>query len=369
MYARFPPCQRLPCTPKKLDQGAELRPPKFELCLTYPMPIISSQSTSEMRQSDKEKILFEVKTFFDKMHNCNMPQTGLTIETDALDINICSSIDDIIRHLVCKVDLDKRPIDASVEGMTCNNDSPVSFDDLLCTANSEALSSKNAQSDIPYDSALVKQEKSSIDLPTLEHMFIENVKYIEEKIANQLFSPIKIGRTEPRFHTFIQLDSGASTNLMGMEMARHLNDNNLVNFVYPSSKTILTDVQHNEIAQPLKPINVTLLFDKTTIEMPFHILRDLEYPLLGLTTMIDNKMSIINEEKESYLTIGNVTQPKSIIRTVRNIENELKILGDTMLHPGINLVKCSTQIPSGELHISDNKEWLDTCLHITNQSA
>ena len=108
------------------------------------MPIISSQSTSELRQSDKEKILFEVKTFFDKMHNCNMPQKGLTIVTDALDtVNICSSIDDIIRHLVCKVDLDKRPIDASVEGMTCNNYLPVSSDNSLCTANSEALSSEN----------------------------------------------------------------------------------------------------------------------------------------------------------------------------------------------------------------------------------
>jgi len=336
------------------------------------MPIISSQITMIKNISDKDKILSEVKTFFDEMRECNMPIKGLAIkdQTDVIrKINICSSIEDIIRHIVCKIDFKKGFI---MDGSACNNNASVSNDNLSvqfpshpCTAN--LLNSAPVASEM--NACIFNESQNNTDMPFDDNAFIENVKYIEEKIASQLFTPIKIGRKEPKFQTFIQLDSGASTNLMGMDMARHLNDNYLVNFVYPSSKTILTDVQHNEIAQPLKPINVTILFGNEAIEMPFHILKDLEYPLLGLKTMIDNKMSIINEHENSYLAIGNVTSPKSIIRTVRSIENELNILGDTKLHPGINLVRCTTQVPSGQLVITDNGEWLDTCITICNQST
>jgi len=330
------------------------------------MPIIA-EKTIKNNESERKKVLSDVKMFFNEIRSRNRPEKAIKIQADAIEtINICSSIEDIARHIICKIDIDKEYVDTSITNVTPNNTS-VSNDSSALHSPSDICTAKI----VTTEEIQIEKVDNSLSDSLGDDIIIENVKYIEEKIASQLFTPIKIGRAEPRLNTFIQLDSGASTNLMGMEMARYLTDNKLVNFTYPSSKIILTDVQHNEIIQPLKPINITILFGKIAIEVPFHILRNLDYPLLGLKTMIDHKMSIINEEKESYLAIGNVTQPTSIIKTVRTIENELKVLGDTTLKPGLNVVQCVTAIPAGQLfdYRLSLQEWEDTCVTIMRQSA
>ena len=80
------------------------------------------------------------------------------------------------------------------------------------------------------------EEISPQELQFSSPLQIESVRFVDESMPNQVFTPILMGRNHPRFKTYIQLDSGVSTNLIGMKMACYLNDHNLVNFVYPSFK-------------------------------------------------------------------------------------------------------------------------------------
>ena len=197
----------------------------------------------------------------------------------------------------------------------------------------------------------------------------DNIKYTIGQEPNQLFTPVKMGRLNPSYSTYVQLDSGASTNLMGIKMARFLCESELINFVYPTKRTILTDVQHNEISQPIKPLNITLHFGDIPIEVCFHIVRDLEYPLLGLDTMMSNNMSILNENPDSYLLIGNITQPRGVIKNVRCALDEVVTVEHSNLQPGINFVTCRTTMPYGLISVDNNEIFCHTCFQIGKQTV
>ena len=102
---------------------------------------------------------------------------------------------------------------------------PISAENNDCS-----LSTENINYSLSAEEISLQEPQFSASLPT------EFVKFVDESMPNQVFTPILMGRNHPRFKTYIQLDSGVSTNLIGMKMACYLNDHNLVNFVYPSFK-------------------------------------------------------------------------------------------------------------------------------------
>jgi hypothetical protein len=127
---------------------------------------------------------------------------------------------------------------------------------------------------------------------------------------------------------------------------------------------ILTDVQNKEIFQPVKPINLTIYFEKVPVKACFHVINDLKYPLLGLSTMLANDLSIINENRDSYLLIGKISEPKEMIRNVNRIDDELYSSTSVTLHSGVNFVQCTTFLNNCEVDISPISEYKDACLKL-----
>ena len=179
-----------------------------------------------------------------------------------------NTIDDQASFVVCTPNIEN--CNAKNENIDMTN----CYNPITVENNDYSLSNKNNNCSLSAEENSLQKPQFSSPLPT------EFVKFVDESTPVQVFTPILMGRTRPRFKTYIQLDSGASTNLIGAKMARYLRENNLINFTYPSIKTLLTDVQHNESPQPFKPFNVTLHFDTVDIDMCFHVLQDLEYRLL-----------------------------------------------------------------------------------------
>ena len=186
---------------------------------------------------------------------------------------------------------------------------------------------------------------------------------------NQLFTPVTFGLSEKGVSAHLQLDSGASTNLIGKHLAKKLLDQGLVNFTYDKPGRKLTDVQHKEIFQPRNPINVTAIFGNKPIDICFHVVENLEFPLLGLATMVSTKMSIINDDKESYLYIGSITNPEVRIKNVRMLEDEVLLFDEVKIRNGINNVKCYTNISDGIVEVKADRVFEKTCITVPYQTV
>ena len=196
----------------------------------------------------------------------------------------------------------------------------------------------------------------------------EEIKHVERKLHNQLFTPISFGK-DAILNSHIQLDSGASTNLIGKKMALKLVELGLVNYIHVSQQTMLFDVQKNLIVQPHNPINVTITFGSTPVDISFNVVESLEYPLLGVTTMIAANMSIINNNNESFLLIGEFNNPETIVKNLTSEPNNVLLLKNENIISGINKVSCFSCIEQGVVEISPKNEFKDTCLFIPQQSV
>ena len=393
------------CSSKKLDQGAApcTQPPKLDEVVISEIsnPLNAKNETISIidtSRNTKKKILSEVNEFFSKMRTDKLSKIN---ENDKIlykkenEIKnysqICSSIEGITEEAIYKlvISLDHRQTD-EVANMTTSFAQKTETDCLSGKPNfcklgleeshksNESLVTEKGEDSVTSDdrlrshiltdveNELIENEKE----PTKEQLsfFIsESIRGVEGSFPNQLFTPVRIGNKEKGLNTFIQLDSGATTNLMGFKMGRHLIENKFFNFIYPHTHSLLTDVQHKEILQPIKPINVTLCFGGVFIAACFHVVNDLEYPLLGLATMLSNDISILNENHVSYLLIGQISQPKGIIKNVKNVREEIEIANDTILQPGINYVKCYSSLEQGVINVDTYDELNDTCIQINKQ--
>jgi len=194
------------------------------------------------------------------------------------------------------------------------------------------------------------------------------INQISNKFMNQLFTPITLG-TNDGIDTFIQLDSGAATNLISAKMAQDLEDKGLINFTYKQIPSELTDVQNNIIAQTRKPINVTLWFGKEkSINVCFQVVENLEYPLLGMASMVANNISIINDNNESFLCVGSIKDDATFIRNVQFHSREIFLSDKTLVRAGINKVSCYTSIPNGLLKVEEPIEVGNTVIKIPPQT-
>ena len=193
------------------------------------------------------------------------------------------------------------------------------------------------------------------------------INKVNNKFINQLFTPVKLGLNG--IDTHIQLDSGAATNLISADMADELEQKGLINFTYKSIKSQLTDVQNKVINQTRMPINVTLWFNETkSVNVYFQVVENLDYPLLGIGSMVENNISIINEEKGSYLCIGSIRDDSAIIRTVHFQPSEIFLSEKTIFHAGINKVSCYSSISEGIIDIEGGKNLDETVIKVPNQS-
>jgi len=193
------------------------------------------------------------------------------------------------------------------------------------------------------------------------------IKNVSSTFKNQLFTPVTLGKNGCK--TFIQLDSGATVNLIDKKMAQQLLENNLVNYFYYNHNTELVDVQQNVIKQTLKPINVTCYFNDVAINICFHVVDKLERPLLGLSTMLNANMSIINNDNNSFLLIGSLNNPQTIIENHKIMEDEILLLDNQKLEYGINKVSCYSALETGDVEISPSSDFTNTCLFIPHQSV
>ena len=67
------------------------------------------------------------------------------------------------------------------------------------------------------------------------------------------------------------------------------------------------------------------------------------------------------------MLIGQISQPKGIIKNVKNVREEIEIANDTVLQPGINYVKCHSSLEQGVINIATNDEFNETCIQINKQ--
>ena len=394
---------------KKLDQGAAScsQPPILdndllitpEIKLKQNVEFVVHSPHTDISRNTKSKILSEVNSFFNKLRKEEV-LSKITLEDkilenkNELDSKICDSIEVITEETINKLVLSLEPnqtdevanVTTSFELRTggecfelsaereCLRDSQIncklgsrkSHQSYEVQAGAEGGSCANMEDKLLPPCLLTDENER--DIEQLSFHISESIKSVDNHMANQLFSPVRLGHQNEGIKTFIQLDSGATTNLMGAKMGNFLLENKLINFVYPYSRSLLTDVQHNEIIQPLKPINITLLFDNIFINACFHIVQDLEYPLLGLSTMLNNDMSILNEKQDSYLVIGQISQPKAIVKNVRNIQDELLSADNVILQPGINFVKCNINLDHGVMNVTAFEDFKVTCLQLPKQT-
>ena len=191
------------------------------------------------------------------------------------------------------------------------------------------------------------------------------VKGINDQLKNQLFTPVLLGPEGISSH--IQLDCGASVNLISKSLAQQLFDRNLVNYSYNNVESYLVDVQKNEIKQSFKPINVTCYFNDHPINICFHVVDELDKPLLGLSTMLNSNMSILNNNNKSFLLIGPLTDPITIIENKKYLEDDILLLDDQNLNLGVNKVSCFSNIKNGYIQITPSNDFTGSCIQIPEQ--
>ena len=191
------------------------------------------------------------------------------------------------------------------------------------------------------------------------------IKGVNNDLQNQLFTPVTIGQSG--ISTHVQLDSGASVNLMGLKLANKLFDLGLVNYSYENLESRLVDVQKREIRQPLRPINVTCIFNEHPINICYHVVENLDRPLLGLATMLSSNMSILNNNNKSFLLIGPLNDPKAVIENVKYLENDVLLLGDNTLDLGVNFVSCYSPHEAGYVKVNQTLDFTDSCIKIPEQ--
>ena len=84
---------------------------------------------------------------------------------------------------------------------------------------------------------------------------------------------------------------------------------------------------------------------------------------------MSNNMSILNENPDSYLLIGNITQPRGVIKNVRCALDEVVTVEHSNLQPGINFVTCRTTMPYGLISVDNNEIFCHTCFQIGKQTV
>ncbi len=112
-----------------------------------------------------------------------------------------------------------------------------------------------------------------------------------------------------------------------------------------------------------------MYFNNILIKACFHLVNDLEYPVLGLSTMLANDILIINENQDSYLLIGKFLEPKEMIKNIDSIEDKLSFSSNVTLHCEINFVQCATSLNNSDIQISSIKKYNDTCLHLCDSKV
>jgi len=194
------------------------------------------------------------------------------------------------------------------------------------------------------------------------------IKKVENQFINQLYTPVSLGKNG--IDTYIQLDSGAATNLISAKMADELDKKGLINFTYNSINSELTDVQNNVINQTRMPINVTLWFNENkSIDVYFQVVENLEHPLLGIGSMVENNISIINDNNESFLCVGSVSDSTAVIRNVHFQPNEIFLSQKTIIKSGINKVSCYSIVSEGIIDIrEDEQAFNETVIKVPSQS-
>ena len=203
---------------------------------------------------------------------------------------------------------------------------------------------------------------------TLNPLYMgHEIKNVSSNFKNQLFTPVTLGKNG--YDTYIQLDSGATVNLIDRKMAEEIIARDLINYVHENQQTELVDVQQNVIKQSLKPINVTCYFNGVPVNICFHVVENLGRPLLGLSTMLNANMSIINNDNHSFLLIGSLSNPQTMIENYKIMEDEILLLDNQKLEYGINKVSCYSALENGDVEISPSSDFSDTCLFIPQQSV
>jgi len=391
MHERFSLGQGLSGSRKKLKSGADCPRPPIQGNLDISDTIINrnslqiknvtAQQGPNNSQLDKEII---------KNNCCDLAENIYLAQNET--INICSSIEEITERfandVMCNASFHIPGIADSLSPCRAqsvvNNEHkfnaptspPVATESIkLMTVSQkgicDVMAHKQAdEKETEYNSindSTVKEnifrEEFSFAIPRT----CESIMQINENFVHQLFTPLSFGDKNNGLKTYIQLDSGATTNLMGVKMADMLGSRNFINFIYPTFRAYLTDVQNQEIIQPRKPINVTLFFRNVSINACFHIVENLEFPLLGLETMLENDISILNENRDSYLVIGNVSHPREVIKNVNSVQEDVFNINHECLQPGINLIRCKTVFPFGTIYVGNCDESESSCLSISPQ--
>jgi len=229
------------------------------------------------------------------------------------------------------------------------------------------------QQQILIDNSLLNKDEFIFESNNLSCLGLRNrisqVLDSNSKFLNQLFTPVKIGSVDKNIPAHVQLDSGAGTNLISKDLAKKLSDLGLINFTHEKLGRTLTDVQNNLIAQPQNPINITLIFGNKSINVSFHVVEKLEFPILGLPTMINKNMSIINNGNDSFLYIGGVENPEAVIQNIRTMEDEVLLFDDVVIKQGINKTQCYTHFQNGIVEVKACKTFNKTCITIPTQTV
>ena len=195
----------------------------------------------------------------------------------------------------------------------------------------------------------------------------QEINNINRDLKHQLFTPICFGEING-LKSYVQLDSGATANLIGKDLALDLIKRNLVNSIHNKQKTVLFDVQHRIINQPLNPIDISVMFGSTPVKICFNVVDNLQFPLLGAGTMINSNMSIINNNNSSCLLIGDPLKPDVIVKNSTSFPTDVLLLNDESFKSGINKVTCYSCLDEGTVEISGAENFIDTCLFIPQQS-
>ncbi len=208
------------------------------------------------------------------------------------------------------------------------------------------------------------QENEVTFLPLLVDSQIHNVG---DENNLHLYTPVKFGSGVNQIDSQVQLDSGSSTNLMGKNLALSLIEKGLINYMYAEQTIDMYDVQKNLILQPLNPINIDVSYGTKVIPTRFQVVESLDYPLLGLGSMINANMSIVSHNNDSYLYVGDITNPDSIVKNFTTSPNDILLMDDVHILPGINKISCVSSMASGVVEIKNNSDFEDTCLYVPMQ--
>ncbi len=275
MHERFSSRKGLPRSSKKLEQGAVARPPTLKINDNREDQNFSCLQNEMIK--NRQQTLSQVRTYFQqnnfsKNQTCTSnPEINDTYSREK--INICSSVEDIIGDSVSKIvggasfhlfeNADSLPPYCAQSVVNKINVIP-SNPSIQLSEHSQEETHKAAGGVMscehlkegttqykPTEKGVsagenIVREELSFEI----HVFNEIILQIGERVSNQLFTPLSIGNKNNGLQTYIQLDSGATTNLMGVKMAEALKNQNLVNFTYPTFRAYLTDVQCKEICQP-----------------------------------------------------------------------------------------------------------------------